>query len=265
MKIINNHPTQFGDLNEVIINLANDVAKILGDNFVGFYIVGSFAVGDADEHSDCDFIVVINNPLSKGQEKEIRALHNEIPTRAGHWPHDLEGSYALLADLSSNNNIGKKWLFVDHGHREMEWSNHCNSEMHRWTLYETGITIAGPDPKSITVPVDPETIRNKMRIELKDYLTELYKWTNFDIAWTQRYAVTTICRILYSLDTGSVTSKRKALLWGKENLDGEWSDLIQRALDERQIGWDPNDVPSPESVEKTLAFIKYAQTLEQKA
>jgi len=129
MNITNSHPTQFDDLNEILISLTNDVSKILGNNLVGVYIVGSFALGDADEHSDCDFIVVIHNPLTEIQEKQIRELHDEIPTRPGHWSHDLEGSYALLSDLGSNKYIGRDWLFVDHGHREMEWSSHCNSEI----------------------------------------------------------------------------------------------------------------------------------------
>lgn len=261
MNKINSHPTKFDDLNEVLIDLTQNVAKILGDNFVGLYLVGSFALGDADGHSDCDFIVAINHQLTDAQEEAIRKLHDEIPTRPGHWTHDLEGSYALLSDLDTNNSIGRNWLFIDHGHREMEWSSHCNSEMHRWTLYETGITIAGPDPKTITASVDPEIMRKRMRLELQNYLPTLYEWTNFDIAWTQRYAVTTICRILYSIKTGKVTSKRNALLWGKENLESKWSNLIQHALDERQIGWDPSDVPTPTSVEETLAFVQYAQNL----
>jgi len=101
-----------------------------------------------------------------------------------------------------------------------------------------------------------------MHHELKIYLPELYKWTNFDIAWTQRYAVTTICRMLYSIDTGKITSKKKALLWAKEKLDEKWSNLIQHALDERQIGWDPKDAPSPEKVRETIAFVEYAQNLQ---
>jgi hypothetical protein len=40
-------PTQFPELNGLLI---------LEDNFVGGYLVGSFALGDADIHSDCDFI-----------------------------------------------------------------------------------------------------------------------------------------------------------------------------------------------------------------
>jgi predicted nucleotidyltransferase len=35
---------------------------ILGANFFGAYLQGSFALGDADLHSDCDFLVVMMSP-----------------------------------------------------------------------------------------------------------------------------------------------------------------------------------------------------------
>src|SRR5215208_2470942 len=51
-------PTPFAELNELLGELVARVAAILGDNFVGAYLTGSFALGAADLHSDCDFLVV---------------------------------------------------------------------------------------------------------------------------------------------------------------------------------------------------------------
>ena len=53
-------PTPFSDLNAVLAVLVDGVRERLGDNFIGAYLQGSFAVGDADQHSDCDFIVVLD-------------------------------------------------------------------------------------------------------------------------------------------------------------------------------------------------------------
>jgi predicted nucleotidyltransferase len=47
-------PTQFSELNEVLDQLVGGARQALGDNFVGAYLVGSFALGDADIHSDWD-------------------------------------------------------------------------------------------------------------------------------------------------------------------------------------------------------------------
>src|SRR5258708_5575358 len=192
MKIKNSEPTQFPELNKVLMDFITEVNNILKDNLAGVYLVGSFALGDADIHSDCDFLVTIHKPLTSEQEAALRVLHNEIPTRSGHWTKHLEGSYLEETDLSSLDNLGKKkWFFIDHGQREMEWSTHCNSEVHRWTLYETGIPIVGPDPKIFAVKVDSKVMQNKMRHEAQQFLPEFYTWMSFDIAWGQRYAITT--------------------------------------------------------------------------
>jgi len=46
--------TPFPELNNVLAGLKETAQAILGANFVGAYLQGSLAVGDADEQSDCD-------------------------------------------------------------------------------------------------------------------------------------------------------------------------------------------------------------------
>src|SRR6266567_4372763 len=86
-------PTVFPELNELLGELVARVESILGANFVGAYLTGSFALGAGDPHSDCDFLVVTQDRVTAEQERALRELHGEIPTRSGHWAHDLEGSY----------------------------------------------------------------------------------------------------------------------------------------------------------------------------
>ena len=54
-------PTPYPELNTVLRELVDRLQAALGDNFVGAYLQGSFAVGDFDQDSDCDFIVVVND------------------------------------------------------------------------------------------------------------------------------------------------------------------------------------------------------------
>ena len=51
-----------------------------------------------------------------------------------------------------------------------------------------------------------------------------------DVLSYRGYAVLTLCRILYSLSTGEVTSKPRAASWAMEHAPPEWHDLIQHAL-----------------------------------
>ena len=251
-------PTVFPDLNELLQELVERVGAILGENFVGAYLVGSFALGGGDLQSDCDFLIVTADRVTPAQERELRELHAEIPSRTGHWPHDLEGSYAPRADLETLDALDQKWLYVNRGHREMQWSTHCNSEDVRWTLRERGVTLAGTEARRFVAEVPADVLRSKMRVRIVRFLPDLLSWTNFDeVAWSQRYAVTTLCRMLYTLDTGEVTSKQNALEWAKSALPKRWHGLIQQVIDDRPLPWD--DPPRPGSVDATIAFAEWAK------
>ena len=252
-------PTVFPELNDLLGELVARVESILGGNFVGAYLAGSFALGSGDLHSDCDFLVVTEDRVTPEQERALRELHDEIPTRPGHWPHDLEGSYAPRAELETLAALDEQWLYVNRGWREMQWSTHCNTEDVRWTLRERGITLAGPDPRDLVRKVPADALRSRMRQLIENFLPDLFTWTSFDIAWSQRYAVATLCRMLHTLETGEVASKQASLEWAKHALSPAWHDLIQQALDDRALGWDPDDPPRTGSVEPTVAFAEYAK------
>lgn len=249
--------TGFAELDELLEEFVVRVEAILGDDFVGAYLTGSFALGAGDLQSDCDFLVVTEVRVSAAQEQAVRELHDELPTRHGQWMHNLEGSYAPRADLETLAALDRQWLYVDRGWREMQWSTHCNTEDERWVLRERGITLRGPDPRSFVCAVPAAALRSKMRPLIETFLPDLFSWTNFDIAWSQRYAVTTLCRMLYTLDTGKVTSKKASLQWAKHTLDPEWHALIQQVLDDRPLPW--NGAPRPGSVDATTAFADYAK------
>ena len=251
--------TPFAELDGVLDDLVVSARSILGDNFVGAYLTGSFALGAADAHSDCDFQIVIREPLSSEQERALRALHDEIPTRPGYWSRNIEGSYALQSDLASLDALHRDWLFVDRGHREMEWSTHCNREEHRWTLRERGIALAGPEPRTFVSEVPADVLRARMVEYIDSYIPEFLEWTSFDIVWGQCYAVSSLCRMLYTLRTGEITSKPAALEWAKGALDPEWRGLFEQVIEDRRLPW--NDPPRPGSVERTLAFAEHAKAL----
>jgi hypothetical protein len=247
-------PTGFPELDRLLGELAERAAAILGADFVGAYLQGSFAVGDADLHSDCDFLIPVHRPVTGEQEAALRAMHDEFPTRPDYWAQRLEGSYPVLADLRTLGGMGRPWLYIDNGRREMQWSTHCNTEVVRWSLRECGVTLAGPPPTDLVDPVPAAVLRERMRADAPALIPGILTWVSFDVAWAQRYTVTTLCRILNTYEVGRVTSKRAALLWALDNVDPPWHDLIRQTLADRELGWDPHDPPSPGTVERTLAF-----------
>lgn len=252
--------TPFEELDALLANFVTAARDILGDTFVGAYLQGSFALGAGDEHSDCDFIIATTTLPHGDVEAGLRRLHDEIPMRAEFWAKHLEGSYADVETLRSVAGLGTSWLFCDHGHRELIWDTHCNSPHTRWILRNHGISLAGPPIRDLVDEVPPESLRDAMRAELPGLMASLRTWAPFDVAWSQRYAVTTYCRVLYTLHTARVASKRASLEWARENLDPAWRPLLTQVMEDRRRGWDPADPPRPGSIEAMNAFAAYAES-----
>ena len=250
-------PTRFPELNELLVELVERARAILAETFVGAYLQGSFAVGDADEHSDCDFLIPITTQPDRERESALRALHDAIPTRSGHWCRHLEGSYPLAAELRTTDQLGARWLFVDHGSRTLTWDAHCNTPWTRWSLRERGITLAGPPPNTLVDPVDPDVMVAAAGAMLPSLVDDIHSWMPPTIAWGQRYIVTSAARALYTVRTAEVASKRQALLWARDRVDDRWHPLLDQVLADRELGFDPDTPPRPGSLEATHQFAAY--------
>jgi hypothetical protein len=71
--------------------------------------------------------------------------------------------------------------------------------------------------------------------------------------------VVSFCRILHTLETGAVTSKKEAGEWALRALDPKWADLIQAAMNDRPDAWRKVREPAPpDTAERTVAFMDYA-------
>lgn len=251
--------TRFSELNDVLSAFVGEVAAIVPDRLVGVYLQGSFALHEGDEHSDCDFLVVLEEGPTAEQLGSLVLLHDAIPQRAGHWTKHLEGSYPIAADLRDLAGLDREWWYVDHGSRAVIRSTHCNREVVRWTLREHGIVLTGPAPTAFMDPVPPEALRARSRTDLATVLPDILSWARLDTAWAQRYVVATACRIAYTLKTAEVTSKRLALDWAMTTFGDQWEPLLRQVQDERRLGLVPTQPPRPGSVEQSLEFVRFVQ------
>ena len=57
--------TPYADLDELLVELLGHWQRILGDDLVGAYLQGSFALGGGDQQSDCDWLVATRDRLTK--------------------------------------------------------------------------------------------------------------------------------------------------------------------------------------------------------
>lgn len=233
------------------------MSSALGGKLVGVYLTGSFALGGGDAASDCDFLTVTDSALRSGEQDGLRRLHEEIPTWPGYWATNLEGSYATRGDLETLAALGRPWPFVSRGHRELEPSPHCNTEVVRWVLVNRPAVLVGADPMAFCCEVPTAALQASMRPEIEGFLDDVRTWAPSDAIWTQRYLVETAARMLYTLERGEVISKREALEWAADSLPVEWRDLVGQVREDRFVRW--NSPPSPGSVEHAVAFVEYVQ------
>jgi len=253
--------TPYPQLNTVLAELVTGAREALAANFVGAYLTGSFALGDADEFSDVDFIVVTRGEIASRQLDELQALHGRLHRLDVEWAQHLEGSYAPAGLLRRQQGPPSSFLFLDNGASELQWDPHCNTAVVRWVLRERGVVLAGPDATTLVDAISRDQLRTEARARVHEYGAWARERDEVGSmsSWKQAYLVVTFCRLLHTRATGRVSSKREAGAWAMAALDHEWTDLVRRALAARPHPWRRVHEPAdPASVARTLAFAEYA-------
>ena len=263
-------PTSYPEVNVVLQELLTSVQFILGNHFIGMYLYGSLATGDFDRESDVDYVVVTDDALHDDLVSALQDMHTRIATLDSWCATQLEGSYVPQGALRQYDPVHELHLHIDRGKGEqlkkMQLDNALLSRawwggwvLLRESLREKGITLAGPAPQTFIEPVSPDELRQAALAVLQGWTAQILNDpVEIDSRGYQSYTVLTLCRILYTLQHGSVASKPVAARWAQETLDQRWVPLIERAWIGRQ---NAGLKAEPYDVNETLEFIRY--TLER--
>jgi predicted nucleotidyltransferase len=92
-----------------LVEFVKEVRAALGDNVVGVYLQGSFALGAADEWSDVDFIVAVDRTVI--DLTPLNAIHAHLYQQPVDWAKHLEGSYIPIALLRQVDPSGRPCRF----------------------------------------------------------------------------------------------------------------------------------------------------------
>jgi hypothetical protein len=235
------HPTPYSDVNAVLHAFAEQLRSTLGGHFRGMYLSGSLALGDFDPGaSDIDFVVVTEDALSADHVEALRDMHARFESSGSPWAGRVEAVYVSPEALNHRPISPASYPQVEKGGAlfvaplESGWIYHC------YTLREHGVTVAGPRLRPLIKPVDPDDMRRAAAPVAGLWLHQSRHDPSW-LAWIRSqdalaFVVLTLCRLLYTLDSGSVASKPAAALWARKELGpvgARWGELIERALAEQ--------------------------------
>jgi len=229
----NNHFTPYPDVNETLNILLTETQNVLAEQFVGMYLYGSLSSGDFNPvYSDIDFLIVTADMLDEKTIEDLESMHQRIWDTGLKWALKLEGSYLPQGHLPRYEktdtvyptvNEGKFYL----GKHDSDWI------IQRQIIREQGLTLAGPNPKTLIDPVSPEDIRSAVMGFLNGWwflmLDEL-PWLKKRGSEYHAYAILSMCRSLHALEHGTIVSKPEAAKWAQKEFDGRWQDAIEQAL-----------------------------------
>jgi hypothetical protein len=225
-------PTAYPEVNTALHALLAGVRSVLGDLMVGLYVHGSLAGGGFEPgRSDVDFCVATAGPLPADLLPALEAMHARLTASGWPWADRLEGSYVPVQALRRYDpvNAHHPALRVDGtfavDHHGVDWP----IQLH--VLREHGIALAGPRPATLIDPIAPDDLRRATLGVLHAWwVPKLDDPTLLRSAEYQAYAILTMCRILYTLEHGTVVSKAHAARWARTRLNGGRAPLIANAL-----------------------------------
>lgn len=250
-------PTSYEEVNTILRVLLTQMQAILGQQLIGLYLYGSLSSGDFDPtSSDIDFLAVITENLSQDVFERLREMHTAIAVSGLSYANRLEGSYipceALRRydpDNAYHATIGVDWDFQ----MGMHGSNWI---IERHIVREHGVVVWGPSPETLIDPVSRQELQTAVCEQLKNFwqlqldTPEWLRPRNY-----QAFAVLTLCRALYTLHTGSVSSKPQAATWAQQAYP-QWKAQIERAL-----VW--HSQHEQDDLTETLAFLRDALVVAQ--
>jgi hypothetical protein len=252
------HPTPYKDVNTLLLFMFTKMQAILRDQLIGFYLYGSLSLGDFDpESSDVDFLVVITEDISEEMFERLHAMHAIIASSGLPYANYIEGSYIPLKSLrrydphnAHHATIGIDWPFrvAFHG---------SNWILERYIIREHGVVVYGPPPQTLIDPVAPEEMQAAVCEQLRDFWSsqldgpEWLRPRNY-----QAFAMLTLCRALYTLHQGMVSSKPQAALWAQETYP-QWKPIIERSL-----SWRTQH--EEDDLAETMIFLRNALIVAQK-
>ncbi|MGG4342834.1 aminoglycoside adenylyltransferase domain-containing protein [Paenibacillus lautus] len=219
------------DTQEVLDQAVDLFKEELGGNLVGIYLHGSLAMGCFNpDTSDIDLLLVVADKLTSDHmrrlAKKIIAFHDGMPNQQG-----VELSLVLESSLQELVYPPPFEFHYSTFHREKYLNDDdylcggfqdADLAAHFTVIYHRGITLYGKPIQEVFTPVDRQHYIQAILHDVEGAVE--------DITDSPMYYTLNLCRVLYYLKDGVVSSKKEGGEWGLRTLPSKYHPMIERAL-----------------------------------
>lgn len=194
-----------GPLRETLATYSEMVEGAFPGAVAGIYLQGSIALDAFNERaSDIDFVTVLERDVSRTDLARLKDLHREL-SRSHPWSRRLEGIYVPRAGTTAGADLARRHPYVKRG---MHAGKHPLGPTARRVLHRRAVALAGESPGRVVADVTDRALTDEMSFNVNVYwagrAARPYFYL-FDVAVD--FAVTTLPRILWTLETGEIISK----------------------------------------------------------
>lgn len=224
----------------------------------GLYVIGSVALHDWTPHSDIDVIAVVADPSDPDLFADLAAATEVVRERTS---VAIDGPYVAWGDLVvPPMALQRPWVLDGEYHVDGE-SFEINP-VTWYTLATYGVTIRGDAPATIGVFLDDVERRAFVRENLHTYWRGVGERLGVGVEASDEaefgsevveWVALGVARMLYTLDTGDVTSKSAAGTWAARRFT-EFALLLEAAVALRAA---PGTSPRAQLLE-AARFIEFA-------
>lgn len=233
--------------------------------FYGIYLYGSTTLGAFDARtSDIDVIALTHSDLAPAELTKIKAIHEHLarePAFAG-LGRRLAVMYIPLRDLGKRNSDVAPYPYA--ADAEFHQSGHSDLNGATWWLVKHhGWALLGPAPEELHLSTVWEDVIVDMDYNLNTYWARNYAGlsANKDIVlddYSVLYTISTLCRILSTIEDREIPTKPQALLLWRSRLPEHFYHIIDEALRISQLSSKETIYISPSELrEDVLSFMEY--------
>jgi hypothetical protein len=225
------------------------IRTVLGDALTGIYLHGSIALDAFNERSsDIDFVTIIEQALTPKEIAAIGSIHRRLCLNR--WGRRMDGVYVVRSELALTN--APRFVHVHHGW--LRRNRHSLPIAARRLLHDNGAVVNGPPARNLFTSVPLALLREEMLFNLNTYWAgkATRPWL-FLADGMSDFAITTLPRIIHTLEHGSIISKQQGLTLLEEQFP-EWHDLVHE-LRSRSRGKTRLPLSSPARARRVAAYI----------